>query len=106
MWSTSPEPAVRFPVAVSVQANSPYKTMKDLVEAAKANPGSIKFGTAGIMSVNHLAMLQLEKAIGAKLTFVHFDGGAPEVTALLGGHIDVATNVASEITQYRVLGVA
>ena len=75
-------------LGVAVRADSPYKTLKDYVDAAKARPGEIKIGTAGIMSPNHLAGLLFQKAAGLKLSWVHFDGGAPEGVAIVGGHID------------------
>ena len=106
--------AVHFgqPYLMAVQAESPYKTMKDLVDAAKAKPESIKVGTTGIMGVGHLTILGLEKATGAKYAAVHFDGAGPEAVALLGGHIDVATLGVVEVLPYfkagkvRVLGIA
>ncbi|MGE5618700.1 MAG: tripartite tricarboxylate transporter substrate binding protein [Sphingomonadaceae bacterium] len=78
------------PVAIAVKADSPIKTVKDLIEAAKANPGRLKVGSSGVMNVNHLAILLLEKEAGVKFAVVQFDGGAQQPTALLGGHIDAA----------------
>lgn len=79
-----------IPSMVVVQAGSPFKAMKDLVDAAKANPGKIKFGTSGLGSVNHIALAWLETDARASFAAVHFDGATPAITALLGGHIDVA----------------
>jgi len=106
--------AVHFgqPYLMAVLTDSPYKTMKDLVDAAKAKPESIKIGTTGIMGVGHLTILGLEKAAGAKFAAVHFDGAGPEGVALLGGHIDVATLGVVEVLPYfkagkvRILGIA
>lgn len=100
-----------FPIAISVSKDSSYKSLKDVVEDAKANPGKMKVGTTGILSNNHLVGLQLMKLTGSKFSFVHFDGGAPELTALLGGHIDVSINPLTEVVgqfkngQIRVLGI-
>ncbi len=106
--------AVHFgqPYLLAVLADSPYKTMKDLVDAAKAKPESIKVGTTGLMGVGHLTLLGLEKATGARFAAVHFDGAGPEGVALLGGHIDVATLGVVEVLPYfkggkvRILGIA
>ncbi len=106
--------AVHFgqPYLMAVLADSPYKTMKDLVEAAKAKPESIKVGTTGIMGVGHLTILGLEKTAGVKFAAVHFYGAGPEGVALLGGHIDVATLGVVEVLPYfkagqvRILGIA
>jgi tripartite-type tricarboxylate transporter receptor subunit TctC len=100
-----------LPKIVVVQAGSPYKTMKDLVDAAKANPEKIKAAAGGQLGDSHLGLLLLEKAAGIKLAMVHFDGGAPGVTALLGGHVDMGLNVPPEILSHikggtlRALGV-
>ncbi len=97
--------------AIAVLPNSPYKTLKDFVDAAKANPSKVKGGTAGLLSTSHLASVGFQRAVGIKLATVNFNGGAPMLTALLGGHIDVAFNSIGEVLpqakagQVRVLGV-
>ncbi len=82
--------------AVAVKADSPFKTVKDIVDAGKAKPGEIKWGTTGILGNTHLNILQLQKVTGAKFAIVHFDGGNPMKTALLGGHIDAHFGSAGE----------
>ncbi|HSB78620.1 MAG TPA: tripartite tricarboxylate transporter substrate binding protein [Candidatus Methylomirabilis sp.] len=77
------------PGVIAVKASSPYKTLKDVIEAAKATPGKLKASATGILSDDHLAVLQLEKLTGAKFAIVQFDGSAKAMTALLGGHTDV-----------------
>lgn len=74
---------------VAVGKDSPYKSLKELIDDAKANPGKIKASTAGILSNAHLNLLMMQRASGAKFTIVHFDGAAAGRTALLGNHIDV-----------------
>ncbi|HEX2988389.1 MAG TPA: tripartite tricarboxylate transporter substrate binding protein [Chloroflexota bacterium] len=77
------------PGIICVTKDSPYKTMKDLVEAAKKDPGKISIGATGIMTAPHLMLLQAEKITGAKFNIVQFDKGAADATnALLGGHIN------------------
>lgn len=85
------------PVVSSVAAGSPYKSMKEVVDAAKSSPGKIRAGTTGILGPSHLGLLQLQKETGIQLAPVHFDGGAPQMTALLGGHIDLASNIVPEV---------
>ncbi len=76
------------PGIVVVKADSPYKTMKDLIEAAKAKPGQITIGATGIMTAPHLMLLKVEQVTGAKFNIIQFDKGAADATnALLGGHI-------------------
>ncbi len=84
------------PNLIAVKADSKYKTLKDLVNDAKARPGEIKVGTPGILSDKHLALMQFEKLAGVKLAAVHFDGAAPESTALLGGHIDAMFGIVGQ----------
>lgn len=76
------------PAGVAVRADSPYKTMKDLIDAAKAKPKTIKVSTAGRSGGPHLAVLETEKVAGVEFAIVHFDGASEGTTALLGGHID------------------
>ncbi len=79
------------PGIIWVKSDSPYKTLKDLIEAARKAPGKISAGTTGILSDDHLAILMMEEAApGAAFRIVHFDGGAPQLTAVLGGHLNVA----------------
>lgn len=101
-----------IPAMIAVQANSPHKTLKDFVEAAKAAPESLTISDSGLRGNPHLAVLILQQAAGAQFGSVHFDGGAPSVAALLGGHVqalaggvsDAVPHVASGA--FRVLGVA
>lgn len=77
------------PETVGVAASSPYKTLKDLVEAAKAKPEGIKAAVTGLQSDNHLALLAFQKAAGIKFSVVTMEGTAQANPALLGGHVDV-----------------
>ena len=78
------------PWVIYVKPEGPYKTLKDLIDDAKKRPGEIRAGTTGILSDDHLAILMLEDAAKVKLRIVHFDGDSPQVTALMGGQIDVS----------------
>jgi tripartite-type tricarboxylate transporter receptor subunit TctC len=73
-----------------VRAESPYKTLKDLLEDAKKRPGEVKASTTGILSDDHLAILMMEQAAGVKFRIVHFDGGPQQLTATLGAQVDVS----------------
>lgn len=77
------------PIAVIVRADSPYQTFGELMDAVRANPGTVKGGTGGFMGTPHLAYLEIERATDTKFALVNFEGSAPGNTALLGGHIDV-----------------
>lgn len=99
------------PGLVWVKADSPFKTLKDIVEAAKKEPGKLRAATTGILSDDHLAILMLEEANpGASFRLVHLDGGAPMLKETLAGNIDVAfDNVGSVVKQIQagqVRGIA
>jgi tripartite-type tricarboxylate transporter receptor subunit TctC len=90
--------------------DAPYKTMKELVEYAKANPGKVKFASTGTNSLGHVAAMLIRKLAGISFEYVPFTGTAPMMTALLGGHIDVAITVSSDAVTYMdrtaALGIA
>lgn len=82
-----PVSKVLCPVAtLSVKANAPWKSLKDLIEDARKNPG-IKYGTTGPGSSPHIMVVTIEKAEGVKFTNVTFAGDSEIVPAILGGHI-------------------
>ena len=74
---------------VAVSSFAPA-TLKDVVAAARAEPGRLTYATAGAASSNHLAALLLEQAAGVKMTHVHYKGGGPMIQALLGNQINIA----------------
>lgn len=100
------------PAMLAVKTESPYKSLKDLVAAAKAKPGTIKISDSGLMAVPHIQVVMLERNAGVTFASVHFTGGAPSVTALLGDHVDVLAGGVSDALQhkkagtFRILGVA
>lgn len=76
--------------AISVRTDSPWKTFKELVDYAKKNPWKIRFGTMGPWSLPHISMELVALKEGVQWTHIPFPGSAPAITALLGGHIEVA----------------
>jgi tripartite-type tricarboxylate transporter receptor subunit TctC len=86
----------------AVKASAPYKTLKDLVEAARANPGKIRVGTSGILSNSHMMALALERTAGVKFSYVHFRGSGEGIPAVLGGHVEVgAFGFPESVPQHR-----
>jgi tripartite-type tricarboxylate transporter receptor subunit TctC len=77
------------PMAIVVAADSPYKTLADLVAAARAKPTSINFATSGNGTVAHLAMEQFQAVTNVKMTHVPYKGAAQGVTDLIGGQVQV-----------------
>lgn len=100
------------PNTFCVLATSKYTSLEDVIKALKDKPESVVVGTSGLMTDDHLAILALEQKAGVKFAITHFAGGAPNLTALQGGHIDVMVgNIGDAIAGYqaktfRVLAVA
>ena len=74
---------------IVVRAESPFKTMKDLVAAAKAKPGEMTFASTGVGSPPHLTLELLQSVAGIKFVHVPYRGAAPALTDLLGGQVQV-----------------
>ncbi len=98
------------PDAIVVRNESPLKTFKDLVDAAKARPGTLNFAGSGTNSANHAAHERLDHETGIKTTYVPFKGTGDLISSLLGGHVDAAMSYSSlQVAQKgktRVLAVA
>lgn len=101
-----------LPQTLSVLASSPWKTLKEFVEDARAKPEGLKISDSGLLAVPHSSVLMLQLAADVRFASVHFGGGAPSVTALLGGHVDAMAGGTADALpnkktgQFRVLGVA
>jgi tripartite-type tricarboxylate transporter receptor subunit TctC len=90
---------VRGAQVIVVPANSPYKTLKELVAAAKASPGKLNYGHAGIGSQTHLAAENFLSAAGIEVQNVPYKGEGPAVTDLVAGQTTFATpNIAAAIS--------
>jgi tripartite-type tricarboxylate transporter receptor subunit TctC len=76
------------PVVMVVRADSPYKTLADVIAAAKAKPGELKQALAGTGTLGHMAGEVLAKQLGFKVLNVPYKGAAPALTDLLGGQTD------------------
>ncbi len=81
--------AVRVPLFLVVNPEAPYRTLKDLADAARATPGRINYASGGSGVTNHLAMEMLKSALGVDLTHVPYKGGPPAVSDLVAGHVTV-----------------
>jgi tripartite-type tricarboxylate transporter receptor subunit TctC len=102
---------VSGPQVLVVNASAPYKTVKDLIDAAKAQPGKLTFGHAGIGSQTHLAAENFVNAAKIDAVSVPYKGEGPALVGLVGGDTSFAlTNVAASIShinggRLRALGV-
>jgi len=95
---------VSSPQVIAVQAGSPHRTLADLVAAAKAKPGVLTLATVGPATTQHIAGEMLKRAAGIDLTYVPYTGGAPAVTALLGGHVTTVLANYSEVAEHLKAG--
>ena len=77
------------PAVFAVRADSPYKTMKDFIEAARAKPGQLKQSGGSITARDNIIRQQLQAATSTRWAFVSFPGGGERLAALLGGHVDI-----------------
>ena len=100
-------PIARFtadPTVLAVRADSPYKSVKDLVEAARKSPGSIPYGSSGNYGTMHVPMEMLDNAAGVKMLHVPFTGAGPAIVALLGGQVDAISTGPSTVAGHVKAG--
>jgi tripartite-type tricarboxylate transporter receptor subunit TctC len=79
---------------ILVPPNSPYKTLGEILAAARKDPGSITYGTAGVGTSVHVSGELLKHQTGADLTAVHFKGDSDSLAAVMGSHIPMSINAA------------
>ena len=77
------------PYVLSTPASRPFRSLADVIIAARDNPNTITYGTVGTGSVGHLAMVMLSKRAGIALVHVPYRGGAPAMNDLIAGHVDL-----------------
>ncbi len=84
-------------------ANSPFKSMKDVIEQLKKDPGSVKWGGGSRGSTEHIAAAMIARAVGvdaAKINYVAFRGGGEATAAILGGNVTIGGSGYSEFSEY------
>jgi tripartite-type tricarboxylate transporter receptor subunit TctC len=90
------------PTVLIVGADSPWKTLKEFVESAKAYPGKINYSSSGVYGTLHVAMEIFANAAGVQLFHVPYQGGGPALTALLGGQVHaLASGPAPAVGQIK-----
>lgn len=102
--------AYSAPSAIAVRKDSPFNSLKDLIDYAKANPGKLNFAVQAIGSIPHVAGLALADAAGIEMTYLPVNGDGPALKALLDGsadvfvpHISFLTNNADQIKSLAIL---
>jgi len=78
---------VQSPQIIVVNATSPYRTLKDLLDAARAKPGELTMASAGPASSPHIAIETIKRATGVSINYIPYQGTTPAVNALMGDHL-------------------
>ncbi|HZP77395.1 MAG TPA: tripartite tricarboxylate transporter substrate binding protein [Pseudolabrys sp.] len=78
---------VSSPGIIVVNASSPYRTLADLLDAARDKPGALTLASVGPATAQHIGFERLKRAAGVDMTYVPYGGGAPAISALLGNHV-------------------
>ena len=94
----------RLPVVIAVGSGSEITSLKGLVDASKAKPGSVSYGSPGSGSTPHLAVETFARAAGISLTHVPYKGGAPAITDVLGGQLPMVAVNAVEVLPHVKAG--
>jgi tripartite-type tricarboxylate transporter receptor subunit TctC len=81
--------AGRTPTVLTVRGEAPWKSLAELVDFAKKNPGKVRAATVGTGSIGHFCVEMVNALTGAGIVHIPFKGGAPAITALLGGHVEL-----------------
>ena len=98
--------AGRSPMVLVTHAGSPYRSVADVMGAARAKPGHISYGTSGAGSSNHLAMVLFESQAGVRMNAVPYKGSAPLMTDLSGGHVGLAVDLLPQVLPFLQAGKA
>ena len=85
------------PTILVVRAESPYRSVKDFVDAATASPGKINYSSSGVYGTLHVAMEMFAHAAGIRLFHVPYQGAGPAITALLGGQVEALASGPSAV---------
>ena len=92
------------PNLIVVSGASPYRTLDDYLAAARAKPGELAFATVGPATAQHMGFEQFRHLTKLNVTYVPYTGGAPAITALLGGHVSAALANYSEVVEQLKAG--
>ncbi|MBI2089697.1 MAG: tripartite tricarboxylate transporter substrate binding protein [Deltaproteobacteria bacterium] len=76
---------------IVVRSDSPYKTLRDLVDFARKNPGKLTYGSTGAAHMSRISVELLKEAAGVDIVHVPYQGGAALRAAMLGGHVDLGS---------------
>src|SRR6266545_4041523 len=95
---------VTTPQIIVVNSASPYRTLEELVDAARSKPAELSIASVGPNTTQHIGIERFKRLAQANLTYVPYPGGAPTVNALLGAHVTSAVLNWSEIGEQLTAG--
>ena len=95
---------VNMPMTIAVHPSVPARTLQELIELGRAQPGTIAYGTPGIATTHHVMGELFNLTAQTKLTHAPFQGGAPALTAVTGGHIQMIYANTTEVVQAAKAG--
>jgi len=95
-----------MPMALVTSKKSGLASLQAVIDAAKAEPGRINYGSSGVGGSNHLQPVAFARQAGVKLTHVPYRGGGPMITAMLGGEVDMIIGSLPTVIQYAKTGQA
>ena len=95
---------VQSPQLIFVNSDSPYRTLGDIVSAARSKGGEVSIGSTGPGTSSHIAIEMLKRTAKVDMTFVPFPGNAPTVNATLGGHISAGIANYADVAQHFKAG--
>jgi len=95
---------VSSPLIIAVNSDTPYRSFADLVNAAHAKPGELTMATVAPATTQHIAFEMLKRVADLDMIHVPYPGGAPAVTALLGGHVTAVIANYSEVEAHLASG--
>lgn len=93
-------PILSYYNVLVVNNNEPYKNVRELVANAKANPGKLAYGSAGVGGSNHLGALLFSKRSGIDMNHIPYKGNAPAMTDVIGGQLNMMLDIISTASTY------
>jgi tripartite-type tricarboxylate transporter receptor subunit TctC len=88
------------PTVVTVKRDAPYKSLNELAEYSKRNPGKIRCATPGVGTLADLNVPIVKNLTGADISVVPFKGASPAITALIGGHVEMAASAITPVIDH------
>jgi tripartite-type tricarboxylate transporter receptor subunit TctC len=95
---------VSSPLIIAVNSDSPYRSLADLINAAHAKPGELTLASVAPATTQHIAFEMFKRVADVNMIHVPYPGGAPAVTALLGGHVTAVIANYSEVEAHLASG--